>query len=260
MTETEKTPPFAMRSLLILAAVVAALIYANASGDLMRALIPRSWTGDVPYARSMIRTAGDIMVMVALVALAGRVSPVRVLGLTGLGAPVRRPLLWAALWFVPALVVCVVFARLASDLSWADFAWKAIGGPITEELFFRGLAVGVLMRLCGWSVWPACVLPALCFGAAHIYQGSDWETIGGVVAITTLGGLVFGWLFVRWNFNLWPPILLHAGLNGLWLVFDLGETAIGGWLGNGMRIAVLVVALATTFWLAPKRAPKVQSP
>jgi hypothetical protein len=49
---------------------------------------------------------------------------------------------------------------------------------------------------------------------------------------------------------------LHVGLNALWLIFDLGENAIGGWLGNGLRLSVVVTAIAATFWLAPRR-PRV---
>jgi membrane protease YdiL (CAAX protease family) len=29
------------------------------------------------------------------------------------------------------------------------------------------------------------------------------------------GGLLFGWLYVRWGFNLWPAFFVHAGLNTL---------------------------------------------
>lgn len=92
------------------------------------------------------------------------------------------------------------------------------------------------------------------FGGAHLLQGSDLGSLAGVVAITGIGGVLFGWLFVRWGHNLWPPFLLHAGLNGLWSVFDLGEDALGGWLGNGLRLGIVAIAIATTFWLAPRPA------
>ena len=74
------------------------------------------------------------------------------------------------------------------------------------------------------------------FGLVHATQGQDPASIAGIVAITGLGGLLFGWLFVRWDFNLWPPILLHIGMNSLWIVFALGDDALGGWLGNALRL------------------------
>ena len=98
------------------------------------------------------------------------------------------------------------------------------------------------------------LLPALLFGLVHAGQGSDLGSVAGIVAITGLGGLLFGWLFVRWGFNLWPPILLHVGLNSLWIVFALGETALGGWLGNGLRLAVVIGAIVLTLVMTRRKA------
>ncbi|MCR5873053.1 CPBP family glutamic-type intramembrane protease [Phenylobacterium sp. J426] len=98
-------------------------------------------------------------------------------------------------------------------------------------------------------------MPALMFGLVHAGQGSDPASIAGVVAITGLGGLLFGWLFVRWDFNLWPPILLHVGMNSLWIVFALGENALGGWLGNALRLGIVVGAVLLTLRMTPAGAP-----
>jgi hypothetical protein len=53
------------------------------------------------------------------------------------------------------------------------------------------------------------------------------------------------------SLNQWPPILLHVGLNGLWLVFGLGDDAIGGGVGNGLRLGIVLVAIVATTRLAP---------
>lgn len=238
------------RSLAVAFAVSAALVWTTLSGDVMRGL--GGLATQVPYGRSMIATLSDVVVMVALAALAAGRSPAAILGLAGLSAPVRRPLAWAAVWAAPALAVCTIWARFAPDLKLADIAWLSIGGPFGEELVYRGLAVGVLMRVCGWRGSAACLWPALFFGVVHAWQGADAGSIAGVVALTALGGLLFGWLFIRWNFNLWPPVLLHVGLNLLWQVFNLGDNALGGWVGNLERTVAVILAIGATAWLAPR--------
>lgn len=251
MQSNRPPSPSALRSIAIALALSAALAFTTVSGDLLRPYLSVDPIGSVPYLRSALTSLVDIIVIVALVSLAAVRSPAAILGLAGLGAPVLRPLIWGVIAFAPAVVYAV------SKLPLAGFDpgiwWTGIGGPFFEELGYRGLAIGVLLRLCGWSLWPACLLPAAFFGAVHVWQGDDPMSIAGVVAITGLGGLIFGWLFARWGFNLWPAVILHAGLNLQWSIFDLGENAIGGATGNGLRLVIVALAIAMTFALAPKR-------
>jgi hypothetical protein len=232
-------------------AVSVALAYSTVSGDLLAPLVRVEPVRAVPYLGSALVSLGDAVAMVLLVALAAARSPLLAIKQAGIQAPIQRPIPWALLWLLPAVAACLVFAKIGPDVRAHDIAWLGVGGPIAEEFVYRGLALGVLIRWCGWPIWLACIWPAMFFGAAHIGQGDDWGSVAGIVAITGLGGLLFGWLFVRWRFNLWPPLFLHVGLNTVWLVFDLGENALGGWLGNGLRLAVLVVAIGATVWLAP---------
>lgn len=245
--------PFSVRALAIAAAVSLALFYSTQSGALLRPFLvelPR-----IPYLGSAITSILDAVVLIAFAALAAWRTPWSIAGLAGLAMPIARPFLWALIWFVPAGALCLILATPASDVGATDIAWLGFGGPISEEIVYRGLAVGILVRLCGWHWLAACLLPAVFFGLAHWGQSDDPGSIAGIVALTGVGGLLFGWLFVRWGFNLWPAILLHVGLNTLWLVFDLGENALGGWLGNAMRLGLIVIAVAATFWLAPRKAP-----
>jgi len=147
-------------------------------------------------------------------------------------------------------------APVASDLSANTLLWQGGIFPLIEEVVYRGLAVGALVMLAHWRWWAACLAPALMFGIVHMAQGQNPMDALGIVAITAFGGMLFGWLFVRWRFNLWPPILLHVGLNSLWIVFALGETALGGWLGNGLRLAVVLAAIVLTWKMAPRTVAK----
>ncbi|MGE4071579.1 MAG: CPBP family glutamic-type intramembrane protease [Lysobacterales bacterium] len=251
MKPSPTVSPFDPRSWTIASAVTLALIYSTTSGSLWRSPLNLEWVTRVAYLRSALISLGDILAMLLLVSLAARCKPLAVLKLAGLGESIRQPLLWALFLFVPAALISLFAAPVAAGLGVKDLIWPTILGPVSEEIFYRGLAVGVLIRWCGWPLIVACLWPAVFFGAAHAWQGADLESLIGVVAITGLGGLLFGWLYARWNYNLWPPILLHIGLNALWTTFNLGENAIGGWFGNALRLAIVVAAI----WLSPRMAP-----
>lgn len=230
-------------ALLTAGAVTGALVWAAFSGDVLR---PHLTGIETPYLASALVNLSDLVVMAGLLMLAGRAGPGRAFGLTGLRAPVARPLIWIAMLFVPAVLIAAVSAPMSREFTGPGLFWQGVGFPVIEEVIYRGLAVGALILWAGWRWWAACLLPALLFGLVHAGQGSDLGSVVGIVAITGLGGLLFGWLFVRWGFNLWPPILLHVSLNSLWILFALGETALGGWLGNGLRLAVVAGAVVLT--------------
>lgn len=251
-TQDDQPRPWSLRSLTIAAAVTAALGWSLVSGDAMRALpiaLPK-----VPYLRSGLATASDLLVMIALATLATRRSPVGVLSLTGLHALRRRHLLWAALVFAPVVAAAAVLAPVA-EVSAEDFVWPGVLAPLAEELFYRGFAIGLLLRAAGWRFLPAALWPAVFFGLAHLWQGGSAAETAMAVAITGVGGLGFGWLFVRWGYALWPPILLHIGMNCLWTAFALGEDAVGGVLGNGLRLVTVALAIGLTLRLAPRHPP-----
>jgi membrane protease YdiL (CAAX protease family) len=252
------TPPTARNRWAVVGPLSLGLAWTAVSGDLLRpwlrAHLPASAL-EVPYLASALISAADLVLMTLLVALALRVTPWRVLACAGLAAPIAPPLTWSLVWLVPGLVAASLLATPVDSVTVADIAWLALGGPISEEILYRGIAVGVLVRACGWHWLPACLWPALFFGVIHAGQGQDLGSTLGVVAMTGAGGLLFGWLFVRWDFNLWPPILLHVGLNGLWLVFGLGDDAIGGLVGNGLRPGIVMVAIVATIRMAPRPNP-----
>jgi membrane protease YdiL (CAAX protease family) len=241
--------PLESRSIVLAAAVVLALAWSMISGDVLSAIgMPSLF----PYSRALVATLSDFAVMLLLVGLAAAISPVRLLQLSGVLASPAKPLLWAALVFAPALVAAILLGTVAGDVSGPDLVWKGVAAPLFEELLYRGLAVGALMRLAGWGLLPACLLPAIFFGAIHAYQGGTPQEIAGAVAITGIGGLYFGWLLWRWHWNLWPAVLVHMGLNLIWMVFALGESAVGGWLGNALRAAVILLSILLTIRMVPK--------
>lgn len=230
------------------AVILLALAASTLSGDLV------AWLGQdlprVPYLRSLLATFLDLVLLLALSAWAARRSPLSLLALAGLHQPIRAPLAWAAIVLVPAWLACAVWIDTPPQVRTADLLWMGLAGPFTEELIYRGLAIGMLTTLCGWRWLPACLAPAVLFGLAHFGNGADLASIAGIILITGAGGLLFGWLWVRWDGNLWPPVLLHAGMNSLWLMYGLGENAIGGLAGNVLRGGIVAAAVGLTLVFA----------
>ena len=86
-----------------------------------------------------------------------------------------------------------------------------VGGilaPIVEEIVFRGVLVGGLLRM-RQKPWVAILLPALIFALFH---GTYTQFVG-----TTLFGIVCGWLYWRTK-SLLPGILIHITTNSTFCV------------------------------------------
>jgi hypothetical protein len=53
---------------------------------------------------------------------------------------------------------------------------------------------------------------------------------------------------MKWRDNLWTVWGLHAGMNLWWEVFNVDDTALGGWLANGARLATVIIAVLLTIY------------
>lgn len=92
-------------------------------------------------------------------------------------------------------------------------------GAVAEELAFRGYVLTRASALVPGrgSAWAGVVAGAALFGLIHTEQG----LVG--VALTTLDGLFFGWLRLRFG-SVWAPVLAHGMNNtiGLTAYFLVG--------------------------------------
>jgi hypothetical protein len=70
----------------------------------------------------------------------------------------------------------------------------------------------------------------------------------GIVAITGTGGIGFCWFFMKWRYNIWAIFGLHSLMNLWWEVFAVDDTALGGWLANGARLATVIIAVLLTIY------------
>jgi uncharacterized protein len=110
------------------------------------------------------------------------------------------------------------------------FVFGQIMNSFTEEGIFRGVMLPQFMRRM--SFWRANALQASLFGLAHlVFPLHGWvsgqTTINGTLAeaallmvATTVGGLVFGYLYYRTG-NLWTSWFAHTIDNVVLLVFHI---------------------------------------
>jgi len=127
----------------------------------------------------------------------------------------------------------------------AYFVAAAVMAPVAEELLFRGLLLGWLLR--HWSAWLAVVATSALFAAAHILF-MHYRADG--LASTFLSGMVLGWLRVSTG-RVFPGMVLHATFNGLIIALaDLGD------VGNAAGFAVVVFLALTGLLSAVRSLPQ----
>lgn len=92
------------------------------------------------------------------------------------------------------------------------FLLVAVGTPIAEELFFRGLFMRAVAKR--WGVIPGAVVTSVIFGMFHA-QGGGLIHAGFIVAVTMAYGFVFAMIDVRNGGRIGPSIIAHMVVNGV---------------------------------------------
>jgi len=210
--------------------------------------------GDNPVRASIHRLFGDysyevivetsyILIIIAVVAwLRGGLSAS--FDDLGLSKSPVQPFLFVFVATLPALIGFYVTGQMSRGYSGREFVVHCITNPFFEELMFRGLLFGQLQRRAGWNFWPSAILPAILFASEHLHQEHSLAGIGGVLAVTALGALIFSYFFKRFGWNLWVAYFLHALLNTYWTIFTTANTALGGVYENIFRFGSIALAFA----------------
>lgn len=173
----------------------------------------------------------------------------------GLKKGLRDGVKWGVIITLPMLVGYAVVSQ-AFTFSVADLIVYSVLAALAEEVLFRGFLFGQLSRYANWKLWMGALAEASIFGFAHLYQASNLTSAAGIFAVTFAGGMLFGWLFIRWNYNLWLPIVLHMLMNAYWSIFGMGTNALGGTWGNVFRAASVILAVVVTLKFARSGAPQ----
>ena len=212
----------------------------------VRSLIPvyvdlHRWLRDVGVPDAVRALDGSLLlVLTSLLAATIATRPRRPFRLLGLTASLPRGLGFALLAGLPMLLQGWL-GRTDVRLDY-PVARSVLVAPVVEELFFRGVLVGIAVRCGGLRFWPVAILAGLLFGALHVpWDSSLHPGHIGVFAATTAGGIWYAWLWRCLGHNLWATIFLHAAMNAAWQVFAVADSAAGGPWPNLGRAATIVV-------------------
>ncbi len=162
-----------------------------------------------------------------------------------------KPFLLALVFSIPMFLGGLVFFEFNHDISIPNIIAGTIVIGFVEELFYRGFLFGQLYKYTKLGFISAIFLGAIVFATGHLYQSQDTLELVGIFMVTFMGAVLFAWLYVEWNYNLWVPIFLHALMNLAWHLFNMDQTALGGLLPNVFR--GLTIALAIVFTIVYKK-------
>lgn len=174
-------------------------------------------------------------------------APVAVGLVVGLGCTLPMLLGYLAVFKLttatgPALVVSLLQGAL----------WAGLG----EETLFRGFLFGQLYRRVRLPWLLVVVVESGIFASGHLYQSHDLASAVGILAVTFVGGVWFGWLFKNWG-NLWVPVFLHTFMNAWWMLFEVSDTAAGNVWANVFRVLTIGLSVLATYWYRRRQGAAV---
>lgn len=112
---------------------------------------------------------------------------------------------------------------LSSGAMWLLAPLMVLVVPFVEELFFRGLLLGLSVRVgmffvgLRWARLCGAIMVSFVFAMMHV-QFSVVSVMDWVAVLTTfVAGLACSWLTFRFN-SLFPAVMTHVVYNGLTMV------------------------------------------
>lgn len=180
-------------------------------------------------------------------------SKLNVLSSLGLNHNPIRPFFIAFLFSLPMFVGGLLFFDFNQEISIPNLIAGSIVVGFVEELFYRGFLFGQLFKYTKLGFISSILLGAIIFASGHLYQSQDTFELIGIFLVTFMGAILFAWLYIEWNYNLWIPIFLHSLMNLVWHIFEMDETALGGILPNVFRGLTITLAIVFTIIYKIKR-------
>jgi membrane protease YdiL (CAAX protease family) len=193
-----------------------------------------------------IRNVVQIVLCFLGIWIAHRVGLKAAAGELGLLKPAGRAFLFAFIASLPMLITFAATSSINPKMTYLTIGVFCILAPFAEEVLYRAYLFRQLYRYGRLGFWISALIPSIIFAIGHLYQSNDFNELVGISLITGLGSILLCWLFIRWDDNIWPIFALHCLMNLWWEVFAVDDSALGGWLANGARIATVVLAIVMT--------------
>lgn len=209
--------------------------------------------GQVPfYVRSSARNLLQIALCFLVIRIFWARSFAGVLREVGFGGQPLSGLAFGAVATSPMVIGLALTSSLAPAPASIETVYLAGVSPLTEEIVYRGFACGLLYTRARVPVWIAVALPGLVFGWGHAGQGSSFAEGLGLFLLVGAGGAAFGWFYLRWARNFWIPFGVHMFANLAWELFDVADSALGGWLPFMLQVAMILLGVIITLrWTKP---------
>lgn len=167
----------------------------------------------------------------------------------GLSKSIIKGFLFALVCTLPMFIGFSFIFDFNAEISLNTFLISIVSAAFFEELFYRGFLFGLPFMKTKLGFIPSVFFGALYFGILHLYQSTELGELLGIFLVTFLGGILFAWVYVEWNYNIWVPIFLHMLMNLSWELFSVSDNALGGIYSNVFRlITVLLVIIFTVYY------------
>ena len=176
----------------------------------------------------------------------------------GLAGSIPRGFLFALICTLPMLIGYALVFEFNSDITFTQIFTGAVVAGFIEELFYRGVLFGQIYRYTRIGFIPSIVLGALVFAMGHLYQSQDLTTLVGIFITTFMGAILFAWVYVEWQYNLWVSIFLHILMNLFWMLFSVSDNALGGGYANIFRMITIAMVIILTVVPKVRRGQKVE--
>ena len=243
-------------------ATTASILTAVLVADQLHAILSlfemyRQMRDQVPfYVRSGARNLLQIAICCGVVRVLWARSSLEVLRELGFNGSLRQGFVFGLAATAPMFIgLGLTSSGVASTAFSAETLYLAGVSPLTEEVVYRGFACGLLFTRGRLPVWLAVTIPGLVFGWGHAEGVASAEQIG-LFLYTGGAGIVLGWVYLRWLRNLWVPIAVHVFANLSWEVFDVADSALGGWFPFMLQMTMILVSIAFTLrWTSRIRTP-----
>jgi len=227
-------------SIFIISVFLAVWFY---TGDLISLLFPEL----EGYARLAVVFGLEILFCIVAVMIIGRKGPLNAIGEMGLLASFSGAFVFSLIATIHLPVFYSFTGSLNTEIEGMKLLFFSFLSPFEEEIVFRGFAFWMLYKYGRLGFWGSVLVPSLLFGFVHLYQANELMDAMGIFGITTAGGIFFSWLLMRWE-NLWVPIFVHALMNSWWEVFEVDDTALGGYMATIARLLVVGVSIVLTLY------------
>ena len=175
----------------------------------------------------------------------------------GLDRSLLKGLLFSLLCTGPMLIGYATVFTFDNEVTINKIITGALAAAFFEELYFRGILFGQIYRFTKIGFIPSIIFGALLFAFGHLYQSQDPQTLIGIFITTFLGAILFAWVYVEWQYNIWVPVFLHLFMNLFWMLFSVGDNAFGGTYANIFRLLTIALIIVLTIFYKKRKKIKL---